>query len=249
MIRVESAATPEAVQADAVGGGSASNATDITDIRHVFDKQKDVPSSKLKATIEKLQAVLKEEPAAKFLLFVSFDGTRKHLERMLGEIGVKSVSVCGGMAPGVQAAQMHKISSDPECAALLLNPRVASVGLNLTAANHIFFVDAPLSLTQKKQAVGRCYRIGQGRPVTIWDVVVDNTIEAVIADAACEQEREAKKFHENGDGGAEANNGGNDAGAQQGVGRSLLTSALLMQHFGIPAEDIYDAARARGSNQ
>jgi len=133
-------------------------------------------------------------------------------------------------------------NTDPDCTVLLLSLQVASVGLNLTTANHIFFIDQPLSLTQQKQAVGRCHRIGQGKPVSVWSVVAADTIEACIASAA------TKELQEMCDDNAvpeEASDG--NAVPRRARGRYLLGRQELMEYFGLTQEDIFDASAGASS--
>jgi SNF2 family DNA or RNA helicase len=54
------------------------------------------------------------------------------------------------------------------------------VGLNLTAADHVFLLDPWWNPAVEAQAIDRVHRIGQGRPVTAYRLVAEDTVEAKI---------------------------------------------------------------------
>ena len=56
---------------------------------------------------------------------------------------------------------------DPPTTVFLLSMRSGAVGINLTAANHIFLMEPAFNPALEDQAVGRAHRMGQTRPVTI----------------------------------------------------------------------------------
>ena len=49
----------------------------------------------------------------------------------------------------------------------LLSMRSGAVGINLTAANHVFLMDPAFNPALEAQAIGRAHRMGQTRPVTV----------------------------------------------------------------------------------
>lgn len=194
LVRVDAVAA--GMPMDKVDARGSANRPNEPAVRRAFNAVKDFPGSKLQAVIAQLAAVRSDEPAAKFLIFTAFDKTRERIEAILHKEKVSVAHIAKHSSPGSQAGQLQKFNTDPECTVLLLDLQVASVGLNLTSANHILFVDQPTSLTQQKQAVGRCYRFGQGRPVTVWSCIVQQTIEATMANAAAENGRSRKRTEE-----------------------------------------------------
>lgn len=65
-------------------------------------------------------------------------------------------------------------------AILVLNPKAAGVGLNITAANHVIHYNLEWNPAVEDQATARAYRRGQSRPVTVHRLFHANTIEEVI---------------------------------------------------------------------
>jgi SNF2 family DNA or RNA helicase len=66
------------------------------------------------------------------------------------------------------------------------------LGLNLTAANHVFHFDRWWNPAVEDQASDRAHRMGQTRPVTIYRLVTQNTIENKIVQLH-QQKRELAK--------------------------------------------------------
>jgi superfamily II DNA or RNA helicase len=62
----------------------------------------------------------------------------------------------------------------------LLSLKAGGVGLNLTAADHVFLLDPWWNPAVEAQAIDRVHRIGQGRPVTAYRLVAEDTVEAKI---------------------------------------------------------------------
>jgi len=57
---------------------------------------------------------------------------------------------------------------------------VASAGVNLHQANTLFLLDCPWSDSLLAQLVGRVWRIGQRRSVTVYTLVATNTLDPYI---------------------------------------------------------------------
>lgn len=65
---------------------------------------------------------------------------------------------------------------------LLLSLKAAGIGLNLTAADHVFIMDPWWNPAVEDQAADRTYRIGQDKPVMVYKIVTKNSIEEKIID-------------------------------------------------------------------
>lgn len=65
-------------------------------------------------------------------------------------------------------------------AALVLNPKAAGTGLNITAANHVVHYNLEWNPAVEDQATARAYRRGQLRPVTVHRLFHPATVEEVI---------------------------------------------------------------------
>ena len=67
-------------------------------------------------------------------------------------------------------------------ALLVLNPRAAGTGLNITAANHVVHYNPEWNPAVEDQASARVWRRGQTRPVTVHRLFYTNTVEETISD-------------------------------------------------------------------
>ena len=65
-------------------------------------------------------------------------------------------------------------------AALILNPRVAGAGLNITAATHVIHYGLEWNPALEAQASARAWRRGQDRPVTIHRLFFADTVEEIM---------------------------------------------------------------------
>src|SRR5208283_3796598 len=65
-------------------------------------------------------------------------------------------------------------------AALILNPKAAGTGLNITAANHVIHYNLEWNPAVEDQASARSHRRGQTRPVTVHRLFYIDTVEETI---------------------------------------------------------------------
>ena len=63
---------------------------------------------------------------------------------------------------------------------LLLSLKAGGIGLNLTAADHVFLLDPWWNPAVEEQAADRAHRIGQDRPVMVYRLVARDTVEERI---------------------------------------------------------------------
>ncbi|PGZ77309.1 serine/threonine protein phosphatase [Priestia megaterium] len=76
--------------------------------------------------------------------------------------------------------RIDKFSNSDDSAILILNPRAAGAGLNITAANHVIHYNLEWNPAIEDQASARAHRRGQKRPVTIYRLFCANTVEEAI---------------------------------------------------------------------
>jgi hypothetical protein len=56
--------------------------------------------------------------------------------------------------------------------------RAGAVGINLTQANRIFLMEPSFNPALEAQAIGRCHRLGQKRPVETIRLIIEDSIES-----------------------------------------------------------------------
>lgn len=65
-------------------------------------------------------------------------------------------------------------------AMLILNPRAAGTGLNITGANHVIHFNLEWNPSLEDQSTARAYRRGQEKPVFVYRLYYEGTIEEVV---------------------------------------------------------------------
>ncbi|KAL7739474.1 hypothetical protein ACLKA6_011336 [Drosophila palustris] len=78
-------------------------------------------------------------------------------------------------------------NGDDNIFVFLLSTKAGGVGINLTAADTCIIHDIDFNPYNDKQAEDRCHRMGQSRPVTIYRLISESTIEEGILMAAEEK--------------------------------------------------------------
>jgi SWI/SNF-related matrix-associated actin-dependent regulator of chromatin subfamily A3 len=71
------------------------------------------------------------------------------------------------MASSLCSQAIEAFQRDPPTTVFLLSMRSGAVGINLTAANHVFILEPAMNPALEDQAVGRAFRMGQTRPVVV----------------------------------------------------------------------------------
>ena len=87
----------------------------------------------------------------------------------------------GGTAQGQRVAMIDAFQSEgPGNSLMVLSLKAGGVGLNLTAATHVFHFDRWWNPAVENQATDRAYRIGQTKAVQVHKFVVRGTLEERI---------------------------------------------------------------------
>lgn len=96
--------------------------------------------------------------------------------------GVETVSIMGGDPPEERQAAIDSFQNDPSTRVFLGSIGAAKEGITLTAADISIFAELDWVPGNLSQAEDRCYRIGQRNSVLIQHLLVDGSIDALMAD-------------------------------------------------------------------
>jgi SNF2 family DNA or RNA helicase len=146
-------------------------------------------SGKCIRILEMLDEVIAEGDQA--LVFTQFREMGNLLEGMIRHaLGREVLFMHGGTTQPQRQAIIDRFQkADGTAPVLILSLRAGGVGLNLTAATHVFHFDRWWNPAVENQATDRAYRIGQTRTVQVHKFVVRGTLEERI-DAMIESKSE-----------------------------------------------------------
>ncbi|CAB4429379.1 unnamed protein product [Rhizophagus irregularis] len=131
-------------------------------------------SSKIEALVEFLNQNNDDNKSVVFSQWTSFLDL---IEIAFKDANVKFVRFDGKMFRNQREEAVNNFNNDPEIKVLLISLKCGSLGLNLTAANQCFLMDPWWNPSIEDQAIDRIYRIGQTRPVSVFRIFIENTIE------------------------------------------------------------------------
>jgi len=86
----------------------------------------------------------------------------------------------GSVPPGQRQVIVDKFNSDPTIDVLLLSTHVGGLGLNLTGADTVIFVEHDWNPMKDRQAMDRAHRLGQKRVVNVYRLITRGTLEEKI---------------------------------------------------------------------
>jgi SNF2 family DNA or RNA helicase len=133
-------------------------------------------SSKLDLLFERLDEALSE--GHKALVFSQWTSLLDLIEPHL-ESRKLPFARLDGSTPD-RGAVVRKFQEDPQVGVMLLSLKAGGVGLNLTAADHVFLLDPWWNPAAEDQAADRAHRIGQERPVLVHRLVASDSVEERI---------------------------------------------------------------------
>jgi superfamily II DNA or RNA helicase len=135
-------------------------------------------SGKLERLVEMLREVLAEGDSA--LLFTQFAQFGARLQPYLTRHLDCPVLLLDGSTPQPERERLIARFQGGEAPLFILSLKAGGVGLNLTAATHVFHVDRWWNPAVEDQATDRAYRIGQTRRVMVYKLVTAGTLEERI---------------------------------------------------------------------
>jgi superfamily II DNA or RNA helicase len=146
-------------------------------------------SGKLDRLTEMLEEVV--EAGERALVFTQFKEMGDRLQIHLHEaLGFEPPFLHGGTSREGRDELVRSFQEDPDSSpVLLLSLKAGGVGLNLTAATHVFHFDRWWNPAVEDQATDRTYRIGQTKNVQVHKLVTIGTLEEKI-DALLESKRD-----------------------------------------------------------
>jgi len=141
----------------------------------LVDKQPPGYSSKLQE-LDLLLERLTAEQDRKIVLFSEWTTMLNLIEPLLEKQGLNYVRLDGSVPQKKRQGLMHRFQNNPACT-LFITTNAGSTGLNLQAANTVINVDLPWNPAVLEQRISRVHRMGQKRPVQVFLLVTEDTLE------------------------------------------------------------------------
>jgi SNF2 family DNA or RNA helicase len=132
-----------------------------------------------------------------------------------------------------------------EVSIFLLSTRAGGLGINLTSADTVILHDPDWNPSMDAQAIDRCHRIGQSKPVTVYRLVAEGTVDERIYQRALGKREKTEALLENG--GLDDEEGGDLGG--EGVGGGKEISRIVQSEFLAYQEARERAKQARAAEE
>ena len=133
-------------------------------------------SSKIKLLVESLEQAVAE--GHKSLVFSQWTSLLDLVEPALHAAGIPFVRLDGSTRN--RGDIVEHFQSDEGPPVFLISLKAGGTGLNLTAADHVFLLDPWWNPAVEEQAADRAHRIGQDKPVFVYRLVAEETVEERI---------------------------------------------------------------------
>ncbi len=143
----------------------------------LIDAAAGVPSGKLGAFMDLVEELIRNRHKA--LVFSQFVGHLELVRAALDARGIRYEYLDGG-TPSAEREKRVAAFQAGGAELFLISLRAGGTGLNLTAADYVVHLDPWWNPAVEDQASDRAHRIGQERPVTVYRLIMRDSIEERI---------------------------------------------------------------------
>ena len=146
----------------------------ICDTTYILDRE-----NRTSPKIEELERILEECLAEKEVKVVLFSEWERMLELVRDRLRLKKIGYAwhtGSVPQQRRRAEIRAFKSDPQCR-VFLSTDSGGVGLNLQNASVVINCDLPWNPAKLEQRIARAWRKNQARPVTVINLIAEDTIE------------------------------------------------------------------------
>lgn len=136
-----------------------------------------IKSSKLERCVELTEDLI--EKGEKVVIFSTFKESVRYLAE---ELKKYNPLVCTGDSKDSEISEnVDKFQTDPNYKLIIATHQKMGTGITLNAAAYMIFMDTPFNASEFQQSCDRIYRIGTKRPVFIYNLVCEGTIDERVA--------------------------------------------------------------------
>jgi len=203
--------------------------------------------TKLEAALRRVVRGQVTAPGEKWLVFSAFEAALQMLQKALAANGIAAVVLRGNREAMTKA--LVRFDGEDDVKVMLMPARTTAAGLTLTRASRIILLEPAPDPAIPQQAVARCHRTGQTRPVVVYQLIMANTIEESI----WRMQQERQHLFGGDQGGSESEGGRADEGEEGNGGDALPAplanpQALRPQDLQRLLESLIDAPSAQADD-
>ncbi len=155
-------------------------ATEIEELERLIARLDHVIDSKAVALIDHVcEPVLTDDPDEKIVIFTQFLETQAYLRAQLEAQGYRVATFHGSLSADDKEAAIRRFRTDAQ---ILISTEAGGEGRNLQFAHLLVNYDLPWNPMKVEQRIGRLDRIGQKRPVRIYNLACEGTVEQRVLD-------------------------------------------------------------------
>lgn len=137
------------------------------------------PSAKIDHLVDTLRDL--KEAGRKAIVFSSFVGALEMISSRCHLMGLNTESILGSTGAKARVALAERFNdSDSDIDVMLVSLKAGGTGLNLIGADVVFHLDPWWNLAAERQAEDRAHRIGQKNKVTVFKLIINDSIEEKV---------------------------------------------------------------------
>eukprot|EP01012_Entosiphon_sulcatum_P031117 TRINITY_DN3884_c0_g1_i1.p1 TRINITY_DN3884_c0_g1~~TRINITY_DN3884_c0_g1_i1.p1 ORF type:complete len:1200 (+),score=194.19 TRINITY_DN3884_c0_g1_i1:84-3683(+) len=180
---------PEAIDVDAEEDEEevverTARTCDLTWATEYFDEATAPACLDLGEASHKLQVLLEllrksTEVNEKVLVFSQFTQTLDLIQQVISDEGFTFCRIDGTFSTTDRTRSVQQFKS-PKTQIMLVSTRAGGLGLNLVEATRVIVFDVSWNPAADSQAIARCWRFGQTRPVFVYRLVAEPTSEEIV---------------------------------------------------------------------
>lgn len=155
--------------------------TEIVELERLVDRLGRARDSKTSELLGALKPIFDADAKEKVLIFTQFIETQEFLMRALEMNGMSVATFNGRMSLDEKELAVRRFR-DPDGAQILVSTEAGGEGRNFQFAHILVNYDLPWNPMKVEQRIGRLDRIGQARPVFIYNLACRETVEERVLD-------------------------------------------------------------------
>eukprot|EP01033_Poteriospumella_lacustris_P003447 gene3447-2545_t len=121
-----------------------------------------------------------QDEGHRMLIFSQWTRLLDLLEVLLQDMGMDFLRLDGSTPIKERQERIDLFNADTSISVFLLSTKAGGLGINLTSADTVILHDLDFNPENDKQAEDRCHRIGQTKPVTVYKLVTQGTVDEDI---------------------------------------------------------------------